>query len=186
MTDELHLPTTPREALADMFDLLDEGFLVRNTTRDDEPDWWIRQLSFVRRLAACAVALKANEPPATQQCGKDERTAQIDAALAIIRQNYDCESRSSTWPREYVENAVMQLIDAGYVQPAPDEREQSAAAVHDWIKHDGGPMPVAPETMIRIRERDRFTSTWTVSASYAPWNRRDIEYLILATPEAAP
>lgn len=52
-----------RAALKDMFALIDEGWLVRNTANDAESSWGVRQLGYVRRLqnaqAALAVEQKA-------------------------------------------------------------------------------------------------------------------------------
>lgn len=52
-----------RLALADMLALIDEGWLVRNTANDSQPDWAIRQLGYVRRLAAAKLALENVEVP---------------------------------------------------------------------------------------------------------------------------
>lgn len=41
-----------KAALADVFDLIDSGWLIRDTTHDSEPDWALRQLPQVQRLAA--------------------------------------------------------------------------------------------------------------------------------------
>lgn len=38
------------EALTDMFAMLDEGLLVRDISKDGEPDWPLRMVKFVRRL----------------------------------------------------------------------------------------------------------------------------------------
>lgn len=45
------------EALRDMFALIDEGYLVRDTTHDAMPGWALRQLPYVHRLAAARRAL---------------------------------------------------------------------------------------------------------------------------------
>ena len=47
-------------ALNDVFELIDEGFLVRNTSRDADPLWALNSLRFVTRLkAAYDVFVKA-------------------------------------------------------------------------------------------------------------------------------
>lgn len=38
------------DALKDMFDMLDEGILVRDVSKDGQPDWVLRTLQIVRRL----------------------------------------------------------------------------------------------------------------------------------------
>ena len=39
-----------KTALKDLFKMIDDGELVRNTTRDHEPDWARRQMNFVMSL----------------------------------------------------------------------------------------------------------------------------------------
>ena len=46
-----------REALEDMFALIDENQLVRNIENDDDPLWALNSLAFVRRLAKNQKAL---------------------------------------------------------------------------------------------------------------------------------
>lgn len=48
-------------ALKDMFALIDEGWLVRNTANDAASDWAIRQLGFVRRLQKAQAALTQDD-----------------------------------------------------------------------------------------------------------------------------
>ncbi len=52
-----------RAALQDMFALVDEGWLVRNTENDAAPDWGMRQLGFVRRLQKAQAALNIQKEP---------------------------------------------------------------------------------------------------------------------------
>lgn len=40
-----------REALGDVLAMIDEGWLGRDTSRDHEPDWAVRQMPYVQRLA---------------------------------------------------------------------------------------------------------------------------------------
>ena len=44
-------------ALTDVFALMDEGWLVRNTSEDDESSFAMRNLAFVRRLAKAHAAI---------------------------------------------------------------------------------------------------------------------------------
>lgn len=44
-------------ALQDVFALMDEGWLVRNTSEDHKPSFAMRQLSFVQRLAKANAAI---------------------------------------------------------------------------------------------------------------------------------
>lgn len=46
-----------REALRDLFALMDEGFLVRDISRDAEPDWALKMIPFVQRLQKAKAAL---------------------------------------------------------------------------------------------------------------------------------
>lgn len=50
-----------REALKDMFALMDEGLLVRDTTADPDPDWALRHLKFLQRLKKAHDALASKE-----------------------------------------------------------------------------------------------------------------------------
>ena len=50
-------------ALRDLFALMDEGYLVRDISRDGEEGFAMRQLPYVRRLAAAHSALAAAEAP---------------------------------------------------------------------------------------------------------------------------
>jgi len=55
------------DALQDIFTMLDDGYLVRDTSHDGQDGWAMRQLPYVRKLAAAQAALSA---PATQSEGK--------------------------------------------------------------------------------------------------------------------
>ena len=46
-----------REALTDMFALLDEGILVRDISHDHEDDWALSMVPFIQRLAKNKEAL---------------------------------------------------------------------------------------------------------------------------------
>ncbi len=46
-----------KAALHDMFSLIEEQHLVRNTKHDNEPGWAMKQLQFVSRLAKAQKAL---------------------------------------------------------------------------------------------------------------------------------
>ena len=48
-------------ACKDIFALMDEGFLVRSTADDHEPDWAIKNVPFVMRLNQIRVAITAAE-----------------------------------------------------------------------------------------------------------------------------
>lgn len=69
-------------------------------------------------------------PPSAQPdpAMAEDRDSQIQAALSTIRQDYGPDFIQSASPRDYVENAVMQLIDAGYrrFQPASGEDVKDA------------------------------------------------------------
>jgi len=41
------------EALTDLFAMIEEGFLVRDTSRDASPDYFKQALQFTQRLAKC-------------------------------------------------------------------------------------------------------------------------------------
>lgn len=45
------------EALQDMFALMDEGWLVRNTNDDAKDGWAMRQMAAVKRLAQARAAI---------------------------------------------------------------------------------------------------------------------------------
>ena len=50
---------TDKEALADLFEMIDTGLLVRDISHDHEPMWVLRQMEFVQRLAKCKAVLDA-------------------------------------------------------------------------------------------------------------------------------
>jgi hypothetical protein len=63
--------------------------------------------------------------PVDGEAGDQDRDAKIKSALSIIRQDYskDCLAMASV--REYVEDAIQQLIDAGYSNlSAPSEPKE--------------------------------------------------------------
>jgi hypothetical protein len=39
-----------KEALRDLFSMMEEGFLVRDISKDHEPNWVFKMMSFVSRL----------------------------------------------------------------------------------------------------------------------------------------
>ncbi len=45
------------EAVTDLMGLLDDGRLVRNTSKDHEPDWAFKQIGFVKTLTHANLAL---------------------------------------------------------------------------------------------------------------------------------
>jgi len=52
------------KALRDVFALIDDGFLVRDTSKDSDPLWALNSVRFVTRLAAAhAVIAKAGGTP---------------------------------------------------------------------------------------------------------------------------
>lgn len=44
-------------ALTDIFAMMDEGYLVRNTSDDAKPGWAMKQLPFIKRLQTAHAAL---------------------------------------------------------------------------------------------------------------------------------
>ena len=55
--------TRLREALKDLFALMDEGWLGRDTRFDHEPGWGLRQMPYVERLKNAHDALAEPPPP---------------------------------------------------------------------------------------------------------------------------
>ncbi len=53
-----------------------------------------------------------------------------------------------------------------------------------WLPHDGGPCPVAPDTMVEIRNPDYPLTIGTARAAFAPW-QHGFEYRII-TPAPDP
>lgn len=45
------------EAFRDLMALVDEGWLVRNTAGDSQPDWALKQIPYLRRLAKIKAVL---------------------------------------------------------------------------------------------------------------------------------
>ena len=50
-----------REAIKDLFAMMDEHLLIRDTSKDADPDYHMRQLKFVGRLAKAQKALGEKE-----------------------------------------------------------------------------------------------------------------------------
>lgn len=48
-------------ALKDLLSLIEEGYLARDTSHDSEPGWAMKQLPYVRRLAAASAAIQLAE-----------------------------------------------------------------------------------------------------------------------------
>ena len=46
------------ETLQDVFLMMDEQILVRNTDKDNEPDWAIKSMAFVARLKRAQIAIE--------------------------------------------------------------------------------------------------------------------------------
>lgn len=57
--------------LREFFKLLDDGVLVRDISRDNEPGWAIRQYPLVSLLARTNAILDAAPPPAGAQRGEE-------------------------------------------------------------------------------------------------------------------
>ncbi|MGH7207831.1 MAG: hypothetical protein ACREIL_00450 [Nitrospiraceae bacterium] len=51
------------EALQDLFKLIDEGWLVRNTKDDTDQNWALNNLTYISRLAKAHQALTREEQP---------------------------------------------------------------------------------------------------------------------------
>jgi hypothetical protein len=64
-----------------------------------------------------------------------ERDAKIAAALALVAQDYSAGCTAT--PREYVENAVAQLIDAGYSRELDAAQPAQAGEAVGKTRHDG-------------------------------------------------
>lgn len=62
-------------ALADLFAMIDEQLLVRNTSHDNEPDWTMRLAKFACRLAKASHAL----PPKQRHCNRHDDCDAADA-----------------------------------------------------------------------------------------------------------
>ena len=67
-------------ALADVFAMMDEGYLVRDTSEDAEPGFAMRQLPYVQRLAKARAMLEAVQP-----ANGYTRTPQQEQELDVMR-----------------------------------------------------------------------------------------------------
>ena len=56
-----------REALKDLFKMMDEGLLVRDISQDHSPDWATRSMSFVMRIKKAAEGLTAFDQESTNK-----------------------------------------------------------------------------------------------------------------------
>lgn len=51
-----------REALHEVFALIDAGVFVRDVSRDADPDWCLKMIPFVQRLKKARAALGESKP----------------------------------------------------------------------------------------------------------------------------
>ena len=97
------------------------------------------------------------EPPAA-----DERAARVERALAVLKQDYSPECLQMATTKEYVEDAVTQLIDAGYARAS----SPNAAGV------EGAKPPIRSLDEVRADEsehqRFRYWQQWFVNHSGHP------------------
>ena len=66
--------TAARGALESLFGLIDSGWLVRDTTRDNEPGWAMTALEPVRKLATARAALSALAAVLAPSAASEEAT----------------------------------------------------------------------------------------------------------------
>lgn len=59
-----------RDALTDMIAMIDEGLLVRDVSKDHDPDWALKQLAFLKRLKKAAALAQPVGVPADEDSGQ--------------------------------------------------------------------------------------------------------------------